>query len=256
MLQRIMRLMPATGLLALGLALVPLTAEADDLNYFEVAWTDIGIYPRAAPSMASTKVGSALPNGATVAVECELEGESVDNGWTSTAIWERLSDGTYLPNAFTFTGVDGWTPGVPSCEAHSDESSESGESPKSYSGLRIVNDRVSLQLINHYYDATGQDAVVDWSYFEQSPRLIQALKNLSHPDGYEVYLSNPRDDGDIYYGLGAFTIARTSEHCYAIKDEYDFNPKKRANIPYIFNWVDAKTGRAAEFTTHASGCVY
>lgn len=89
-------------------------ASADET--YPVGYTDIGIYRRAAPSMDSARVGSALSNGTPVLIDCETTGQVVDNGFAPTGIWEKLSDGTYLPNAFLYTGVDGWTPGISRCD--------------------------------------------------------------------------------------------------------------------------------------------
>lgn len=80
-----------------------------------VDYTEIGIYPRAEPSMSSAQVGSALPDRTAISVECEADGEPVFNGDRTISIWEKLSDGTWVPNAFVDTGSDGYTPGVPRC---------------------------------------------------------------------------------------------------------------------------------------------
>lgn len=101
---------------ALGLSVAGTTTASAMERAFQVAWTDIGIYPRAAASMDSARVGAALPDGAWVTVECELQGQPVSNGHQTIDIWERLTDGTFLPNAFINTGVDSWTLGVPKCE--------------------------------------------------------------------------------------------------------------------------------------------
>jgi len=92
-------------------------APAVAVSSFRIAWTHIGIYPRSAPSMSASKVGNALPDGASISVQCELTGTSVTSDVATTTIWERLTNGTYLPNAFVDTGVNGWTPGVPRCDA-------------------------------------------------------------------------------------------------------------------------------------------
>jgi hypothetical protein len=65
--------------------------------------------------MSAAKVGAALSDGTRVTTECEAEGEPVSNGYQTIAIWDRLSDGTWLPNAFLDTGSETWTPGVPRC---------------------------------------------------------------------------------------------------------------------------------------------
>jgi hypothetical protein len=107
-------------------------AHAD--SQFQIAWTDIGIYPRAAASMDSAKVGAALPDGATVSIVCEIEGQNVSNGYQTTNVWERLSDGTYLPNAYIATNVVGWTPGVPRC----DVAPPAPVQPRTYDGRKAA----------------------------------------------------------------------------------------------------------------------
>ena len=99
------------GCLAAAVCMAPRAAAG---QRFTIAYTGgIGVYPRSGPSMGSQRVGAALPEGSSVEVACELEGELVDNNTTpATKIWERLSDGTYVSNAYTNTGVEGWTPGV------------------------------------------------------------------------------------------------------------------------------------------------
>lgn len=54
--------------------------------------------------------------GPMVSAVCETQGELVDNGYAPSDVWMRLSDGTFLPNAFIATGHDGWTPGFPVCD--------------------------------------------------------------------------------------------------------------------------------------------
>lgn len=111
--------------LALGVGFAQ-SASAD--SQYEVAWTGIGIYPRSAPSMDADHVGVALSDGASVSITCETTGDSVTSDITTSDIWEKLDDGTYVPNAFVDTGVDGFTPGVPSCDADTSQSSTGGSS--------------------------------------------------------------------------------------------------------------------------------
>lgn len=97
-------------------AVVGSPAHADE-HQLTVAFTNgQGIYPRSSPSMAAAEAGNVVPDGGTVSVVCETEGEAVSNGAATISIWEKLSDGTYLPNAVFSTGTDGRTPGVPVCE--------------------------------------------------------------------------------------------------------------------------------------------
>ena len=91
---------------------VPAQAATD----MQIAFTRIGIYPRAEPSMQSAKVGNALPDETVVSVDCEAEGVPTSNASETSAVWERLADGTWIPNVFVRTGYLGWTPGVPRCD--------------------------------------------------------------------------------------------------------------------------------------------
>ncbi|WP_107765640.1 hypothetical protein [Nocardioides terrigena] len=119
-------------LLAISGLVAPPPAVAAD---YAIAWTQIGIYPRSAPSMDAPRVGQAMLDDTHVTVDCELTGTPVSNGYQTTDIWERLSDGTFLPNAFLDTGVDGWTPGIPHCdELTTPAESTPAESPTASSG--------------------------------------------------------------------------------------------------------------------------
>lgn len=110
--------MALAACLAAAVCMAPRAAAG---QRFTIAYTGgIGVYPRSGPSMGSQRVGAALPEGSSVEVACELEGELVDNNTTpATKIWERLSDGTHIPNAYINSGADGWTPGVPRCDVES-----------------------------------------------------------------------------------------------------------------------------------------
>lgn len=251
----VIKILPASVFLALGFTW-GVASPASAGETFSVTGTDIGIYPRTAPSMDADRVGTALADNTSVDAVCELQGQVVDNGYAPSSIWMRLTDGTFLPNAFVLTGYDGRTPSLPSCEEPSTNSEVDAESPEHFEGIAITNDRVSTQLINHYYDGTGTLAVVDWSFFEQSDRFMSWLQTQPIDGIGRQYESNPVDDGEIYAAVGAFSAARTSEHCYVMKDRYDFTPNKPANIPYIFTWADTVFGGAAEFTVRSSGCIY
>ncbi|RYJ07675.1 MAG: hypothetical protein EON52_00010 [Actinomycetales bacterium] len=206
--------------------------------------------------MDAARVGAVLTKGTPVHPVGDLEGQEIDNGYAPSSIWMRLADHTYLPNAFVLTGYDGWTPSLPFCDESSTAAGENvdSETPETFDGLAISNDRVSTQLLNHYYDGTGNQAVIDWAFFQQGARFRTWLTTLSADSMGRVYESSAVDDGDIYWAVGAFSAARTSEHCYVIKDDYDFAPDKVSNAPFIFSWADSVFGSAAPFIVRASGC--
>ena len=97
-------------------AVVGSPAHADE-HQLTVAFTNgQGIHPRSSPSMAASEVGNVVPDGGTVSVVCETEGEAVSNGAANIFIWDKLTDGSFVPNAFLATDTNGRTPGVPACE--------------------------------------------------------------------------------------------------------------------------------------------
>lgn len=128
--------MALAACLAAAVCMAPRAAAG---QRFTIAYTGgIGVYPRSGPSMGSQRVGAALPEGSSVEVACELEGELVDNNTTpATKIWERLSDGTHIPNAYINSGADGWTPGVPRCDQSPDPQPK--ENASAYNPVAAAN---------------------------------------------------------------------------------------------------------------------
>ena len=80
---------------------------------------------------------------------------------------------------------------------------------------------------------------------------------LQQPDDSigRQYMTN-LDDGDIAISVGWVSVARTSSHCWSIRDDYNFTPDKITNLPYFTLWLDQfKIGKhAANFTVVSSGC--
>lgn len=237
----------AAGLVASGVALAP-DAKAD--GSYQIAWTGIGIYPKSSPSMDAGRVGAALPDGAEITPVCDTTGQPVDNGAAVIDIWEKLADGSYVPNAFVNTGADGFTPGVPRCI------DAAAEQPLHFDGVQVVdNGNISDQLLNHYYDKSGTNAVVDWSYFSSDDNFVSWLESLPvkrHSIGEFQYTARVDVDGpDMVTALGHFSAERSSNNCFVVYDRYDFSP----NTPYFFQWLDAQTGAAKSFDVWSSGCI-
>lgn len=105
-------------LIATLLLFAPSTASATSGNSYQISWTKIGIYPRSAPSMAEQyRSGAAISDGAWITVVCETVGETVTSDAGTSNIWEKTAAGVYFPNVFVNTRHNGWTPGVPRCDA-------------------------------------------------------------------------------------------------------------------------------------------
>lgn len=234
---------------------VGLSSSAIAGSPYQIAWTGIGIYPRSGPSMDSAKVGAALPDGATVSIACELEGQAVSNGYNVSAVWERLDNGSYLPNAFIDSKVDGWTPGIPRCDAAPAPAPEPTEQAQTFAGTPIHSGQwLSYELWDHYLWGKGAQVVIAWDYLKNDPALVTWMRQLP-ADGYgRTYEASVGTNDDLYWALGAFSVARTSELCYVIRDQYDFEPDKPTNLPLqVYNLY--RLGGAQPFTTRASGCL-
>ena len=263
--------MALAACLAAAVCMAPRAAAG---QRFTIAYTGgIGVYPRSGPSMSSQHAGAALPEGSSVDVACELEGELVDNNTTpATKIWERLSDGTHIPNAYINSGADGWTPGVPRCTSPEPEQKKDDD-PTSHikaTGPRTGNIRLDItygptsksvlqvasQLYQHYYNGSsspGADAYIDWRFFRDRKDLEEFSYRI--PVGkQEVYKSFGAQDGtslDLILGLGSFTVFRYSTKCFVIYDYYDFDD---ADIFYRHFAEAARTGKAKEFNVFSYGC--
>jgi LasA protease len=60
---------------------------------------------RSGPGTGYTIVGS-VADGTTVTVSCSRNGTTHTGRWGTTSLWNRLSDGTWVSDAFMWTGLD------------------------------------------------------------------------------------------------------------------------------------------------------
>ncbi|MCZ2527760.1 M23 family metallopeptidase [Streptomyces sp. HB2AG] len=61
---------------------------------------------RSGPGTGYAVVGS-VSDGATVTVSCSSNGTSHTGRWGATSLWNKLSDGTWISDAYLWTGVNG-----------------------------------------------------------------------------------------------------------------------------------------------------
>jgi LasA protease len=61
---------------------------------------------RSGPGTGYAVVGS-VADGVTVTISCSSNGTSHTGRWGTTSLWNRLSDGTWVSDAFLWTGVGG-----------------------------------------------------------------------------------------------------------------------------------------------------
>lgn len=197
-------------LFAVGAAL-PAQAATD----MQIAFTRIGIYPRAEPSMQSSKVGNAIPDGTTIAVDCEAEGVPTSNASETSAVWERLVDGTWIPNVFVDTGYLGWTPGVPRCN----EAKPVDPPVQDYSGYGIYDRSAAAGwAYDHALDNPVMDEDCTWF-------VTQALWAGGFNDAGELTSYTP--DGIFGNDLAAIAAAIVRA---GIPPWQPFNPSRTATM--------------------------
>jgi len=61
---------------------------------------------RSGPGTGYALVGS-VSDGATVSVSCWANGPTHTGRWGTTSLWDRLSDGTWISDAYAWTGLSG-----------------------------------------------------------------------------------------------------------------------------------------------------
>jgi hypothetical protein len=113
---------------------------------------------------------------------------------------------------------------------------------------RVPSGALFAQLYSYYYSKLGGDVRLDWSVFSNDSRLVAWAKNLKVND-YEDYSTDPTKEPDLTLSLHNMSVYRYSQHCYEIKDKYDFA------FPYVPEMWDALVGKAKVFEIRSSGCL-
>ncbi len=86
-------------------------APAHAVSYHVTGTGGVGLRARTAPN-TSSGVMRMLAEGAAIDISCQTQGENV----RGSAIWDRLSDGTYISDFYTTTPVyAAYSPGIPVC---------------------------------------------------------------------------------------------------------------------------------------------
>ena len=240
----------SVGIIVAGSLLASAPAALADTTV-TVNWTQIGIFPRAGASMDSDKVGNALSDGTSVSLACETEGQPVTNGYQTISIWDQLTDGTWLPNAFLDTGTASWTPGIPRCTEAPSDSPAVPDVVIHYDGDHLPTDQpIALSLLRHYLAGSGRRAVLDASVMDV-PGFADEVRSLAIG---QIAVWTPPKNTDLFWASGSFTISRETTNCWATWDHYDFDPDKPSNVPYLDLWA-AQAAGARSFNVNASGCL-
>jgi uncharacterized protein YraI len=65
---------------------------------------------RSGPS-TSYGIVRVLSEGATVAIYCQTPGQTISGPYGTTNVWDNISDGQYISDAYVYTGSDGYVAG-------------------------------------------------------------------------------------------------------------------------------------------------
>lgn len=75
-----------------------------------------GLTLRAGPGYSSYASLGSLPEGADADVVCQAMGETVSNGYASSAVWDKLTSGAWVSDFYLNTpNIGTWSPPIPQC---------------------------------------------------------------------------------------------------------------------------------------------
>ena len=83
----------------------PVTASADTLHYYTTA--DVRLNIRSGPGTSYNIVGT-LPGGSKVPIYCQTPGTTVTGTYGTSNIWDNISNGEFISDAYVNTGSDGY----------------------------------------------------------------------------------------------------------------------------------------------------
>jgi hypothetical protein len=71
---------------------------------------------RAGPGYSSYAAVGSLPEGGEADVVCQAMGETVSNGYASSAVWDELVGGAWVSDFYLNTpNIGTWSPPIPQC---------------------------------------------------------------------------------------------------------------------------------------------
>nr|WP_225837589.1 SH3 domain-containing protein [Streptomyces sp. NK08204] len=85
--------------------------QTESLRYYSVA-PGVRLNIRSGPGTSYNIVG-VLPEGAQVHIYCQSPGTTVTGPYGTTNIWDNISNGQYVSDAYVQTGTDGYV--APRC---------------------------------------------------------------------------------------------------------------------------------------------
>lgn len=85
------------------------TVATESLHYYPVA-PGVSLNVRSGPGTNYSLV-RVLPEGARVHIYCQSPGTTITGPYGTSNIWDNISNGEYVSDAFVHTGTDGYVAG-------------------------------------------------------------------------------------------------------------------------------------------------
>lgn len=120
----------------------------------------------------------------------------------------------------------------------------------------VKNSLVAETLYLHFLDGSGQQVLIDWSYFSSNGYFTSKAKALTVGQTTSI---RGQQFTDMFFALGSFNTTRVTDGCYAINDSYDFDPSFRSimsaywSIETLPDWAMNFTGSAKNFPVYSVG---
>ena len=258
----------ATALAVVPTAMTP-TAAADEIPA-EKAVTTVSspgvdaINVRSGPGTTNPVIKTLAPN-TPLTIGCWKTGEAMIGPYSDEGgdtIWYKVQgeDNSWIADAYTWTSSN--DPVTRACEAPAPQQQPAPaeppkEQPEPVDEQWIRNDgAVWWAPYGHYYGNTGNPVVIDWSLFANDSHFVKDMDQRIPIGGEGKYTSAPWHDGhDMYTSLGEFKVFRTSQNCFRIEDEYNFDNGIEDWAFYTKMKIDEGFGAAKPFKVSASGCL-
>ena len=75
-----------------------------------------GLWERTGPGYTNYARVTLIPEGGEVDVVCQAWGETVSNGYYSSAVWDKLANGTWVTDFYVDTpNIGQFSPPIPAC---------------------------------------------------------------------------------------------------------------------------------------------
>ena len=216
----------ATALSVVAVVAVPvgstLAADAADHATGVVRTAGQALTVRAEPTSESEAVGRRA-NGVTITIVCQTRGQSVAGTYGTTRIWDKLTSGGFVSDAFIHTGSDGLvaplckgsetpanpptssTPGAKVRATIAAARSMTGRHPYSWGGGTYsgpttgiccspsgIDDRRTVG-----FDCSG---LMEYAYFQGAGLKVSSTSRSQYADGPRVPLSQLKAGDLVFWG--------------------------------------------------------